>query len=169
MAIRFPFSNVGGHAIFFDFLNAVKIDSRRYVAVSWIGSLVASRYDAATAFSTSKFAVKKSQSDRQSFQSTLENYVRDTISASFSNLFFKLSDQNFSFGRFCSCSWLMYLSRSTNNGSALCSVITCFWIMTFISLYATACALHNSSCVSFASVDFDWWSPLNVWDLLWKL
>ena len=68
-------SSVGGHVISCDFLNALRMGSRRYFAVSFKWSLEASKYEAATAFAIGIFELKSNQNETYPFHSILEKLL----------------------------------------------------------------------------------------------
>ena len=95
-------SSVGGHVISFDFLNALRMESRRYFVVSFKLSLEASKYEAATASTIGIFELKINQNETHPFHSILEKAISSDISGYFSNFFFSFSDRKSLFGWFCS-------------------------------------------------------------------
>ena len=71
-------SSVGGHVVSFDFLNALRMESRRYFAVSLL-------YEAATAPAIGIFELKINQNETHPFHSILEKAISSDISGLFSN------------------------------------------------------------------------------------
>ena len=125
-------STVGGQVISFDFLNAVRMESRRYFVVSFKWSLEGSKYEAATASTIDIFELKINQNETHPFHSVLEKAISFDILGSFSNLFFSFCDRKSLFGWFCSSSSLIYIFLAALTTVTLCDQLLCaseWWIL----------------------------------------